>query len=105
MLNAAGCRLLCDLSTEATLTEIAARHDVLDGIRAGIADYNRQNPASSKRVARAIVLTTPLSSDAGELTDKGAVSQRGVLKCRAELVERLHVTDAGSDARLIRFGS
>jgi feruloyl-CoA synthase len=105
VLNAAGCRLICDLPTEATLTEIAARHDVQGGIRAGIADYNRQNPASSKRVARAIVLTTPLSSDAGELTDKGAVSQRGVLKCRAELVERLYVTDAESDARVIRFGS
>jgi feruloyl-CoA synthase len=105
VLSAAGCRRVCDLPPDATLTEIAARRDVIDGIRAGVADYNRQNPASSKRIARAIVLTSPLSSDGGELTDKGAVSQRGVLKCRAELVERLYTNDSGSDAGVIKFGS
>jgi feruloyl-CoA synthase len=101
LLSAAGCRRICDFSPDATLAEIAARHDVIDGLRAGIADYNRENSASSKRIARAIALTTPLSSDDGELTDKGAVSQRGVLRSRAALVERLY----SNDAAVIRFGS
>jgi feruloyl-CoA synthase len=45
---------------------------------------------SSNRIARAMLLTGPLSIDAGEITDKGSVNQRAVLKCRADLVEMLY---------------
>lgn len=60
---------------------------------------------SSQRVARATLLTAPLSLDAGEITDKGSVNQRAVLARRAALVEELyadppppHVIRIGSDA-------
>ena len=46
--------------------------------------------ASSNRVARAILLSEPLSIDAGEVTDKGSINQRAVLKARAALVEELY---------------
>ena len=46
--------------------------------------------ASSNRVARALLLTEPLSIDAGEVTDKGSINQRAVLKARAALVEELY---------------
>lgn len=45
---------------------------------------------SSHRVARAMLLETPLSIDAGEITDKGSVNQRAVLRARADLVELLY---------------
>ena len=45
---------------------------------------------SASRVARAILLAEPLSIDAGEITDKGSVNQRAVLKARAALVEDLY---------------
>jgi feruloyl-CoA synthase len=45
---------------------------------------------SSNRVARAMLLPGPLSIDAGEITDKGSVNQRAVLKWRADLVEMLY---------------
>lgn len=45
---------------------------------------------SSNRIVRAMLLPGPLSIDAGEVTDKGSVNQRAVLKCRADLVERLY---------------
>jgi len=45
---------------------------------------------SSNRVARAIVLEEPPSLDAGEMTDKGSINQRAVLKRRAALVDELY---------------
>jgi feruloyl-CoA synthase len=37
-----------------------------------------------------MLLTSPLSIDAGEITDKGSINQRAVLKARADLVEMLY---------------
>ena len=53
---------------------------------------------SSNRIARAIVLEEPPSLDAGEMTDKGSINQRAVLKRRAALVQELY---AGSPRVLV----
>jgi feruloyl-CoA synthase len=45
---------------------------------------------SSNRIARAIVLDEPPSLDAGEMTDKGSINQRAVLRRREALVEELY---------------
>ena len=45
---------------------------------------------SSNRITRAMVLDEPPSLDAGEMTDKGSINQRAVLKRRALLVEELY---------------
>jgi feruloyl-CoA synthase len=50
----------------------------------------REATGSSTRVARAMIVEAPLSIDAGEVTDKGSINQRAVLKNRAALVERLY---------------
>jgi feruloyl-CoA synthase len=63
---------------------------VRDTIHAQITAYNRDHPAGSTRIARALLLTEPLSLDAGEITDKGSVNQRGVLARRSALVEGLY---------------
>ena len=44
----------------------------------------------STLITRAALLTEPLSIDAGEITDKGSINQRAVLKARAELVRDLY---------------
>jgi feruloyl-CoA synthase len=44
-------------------------------------------------VARAIVLDTPPSIDAHEVTDKGSINQRAVMSVRAGLVEDLYAED------------
>jgi feruloyl-CoA synthase len=49
-----------------------------------------RSTGSSTRIARAVLLTGPLSTDAGEITDKGSLNQRAVLKARANLVELLY---------------
>jgi feruloyl-CoA synthase len=50
----------------------------------------RDSTGSSTHVARALILETPPSIDASEVTDKGSINQRAVLKNRARLVEQLY---------------
>jgi feruloyl-CoA synthase len=54
---------------------------------------------SSSRVARVMLLEEPPSLDRGEVTDKGSINQRAVLRHRADLVAALY-DDA--DPRVIR---
>jgi feruloyl-CoA synthase len=49
-----------------------------------------RSTGSASRIARALLLTGPLSIDAGEITDKGSINQRAVLRARANLVELLY---------------
>ncbi len=49
-----------------------------------------ESSGSSNRVARALVLDEPPSLDAGEMTDKGSINQRAVLRRRSALVEELY---------------
>ena len=53
-----------------------------------------RSTGSSNRIARAVLLPGPLSIDAGEITDKGSVNQRAVLRARADLVELLYAEPA-----------
>jgi feruloyl-CoA synthase len=47
---------------------------------------------SSNRIQRALLVAEPPSAARGELTDKGSVNQRAVLRARADLVEALYAT-------------
>jgi feruloyl-CoA synthase len=70
-----------DAATHPALrAELAAKLAALAGTAAG----------SSQHIARATLLTAPLSLDAGEITDKGSVNQRAVLARRAALVDDLY---------------
>ncbi|MCP9755457.1 feruloyl-CoA synthase [Lacihabitans sp. CCS-44] len=51
--------------------------------------FNAQSTGSSTRVERIIIAVEPPSIDLGEITDKGSLNQRAVLKHRADLVEEL----------------
>jgi feruloyl-CoA synthase len=56
-----------------------------------------QATGSSNRIARALILEEPPSIDAGEVTDKGSINQRAVLRRRAHLVEQLYSERPGAD--------
>ena len=60
----------------------------------------RAGTGSANRVARAHVLVDPPSIDQGEITDKGSINQRAVLKNRAALVDALYV-GATADPRFL----
>ena len=70
-------------------------------LAAALRAYNAAHPGSSTRIARALLLDTPPSLDAGELTDKGHVNQRAVLRLRAAEVERLHASRGDDDCLLL----
>jgi feruloyl-CoA synthase len=76
-LNAAACR---DLRADAIRSYLQR---VLERLA-------REATGSSTLVARALIMETPPSIDASEITDKGSINQRAVLQNRAALVERLY---------------
>jgi feruloyl-CoA synthase len=60
----------------------------------------RHATGSANRLARAHLLAAPLSLDTGELTEKGSINQRAVLKHRAALVDAMHEGRLDHVARL-----
>src|ERR1044071_518400 len=52
---------------------------------------------SSERIARALVLTEPPSLDAGEITDKGTINQKAVLRRRRHLIDQLYGDPSARD--------
>ena len=62
---------------------------VRQALAAALARHN-QAAGSAARIERLILLDEPADLDAGEITDKGYVNQRQVLRGRAALVERLY---------------
>lgn len=69
-------------------------HPALRGALADrLAGHNAGATGSSMRVPRALVMDAPLSLDKGEITDKGSVNQRAVLRERGDLVARLYSGD------------
>jgi feruloyl-CoA synthase len=57
--------------------------------------FAHAHPASSMRVRRAVLLPTALSLDHGEITDKGSVNQRAVLRHRSGLLAEIYEVDGG----------
>ena len=49
-----------------------------------------ESTGSSNRIARAIVLEEAPSLDAGEMTDKGTINQKAVLRRRRDVVDKLY---------------
>ena len=75
-----------DLRTDGELVV----HEVLhQALAEGLAGYNAA-VGSAARIERLAVLSRPAGLDAGELTDKGYINQRQVLKNRSALVELLY---------------
>jgi feruloyl-CoA synthase len=100
--NPAGCRSLCpDAAHDTPLEALIGRPEVRARVAEGLAAHNRANPASSRRIARAVLMAELPSIDAGEITDKGYINQRAVLERRNALVARLHAET--EDADIIRL--
>jgi feruloyl-CoA synthase len=56
-----------------------------------------QDSGSAARIERLLLLETPPSLDAGEITDKGYLNQRRCLECRAADVARLYADAPGPE--------
>ena len=98
-ISADACRAAIEMPALAPET-LVAHEDVHAALRAGLEVYNRDRPGSSQRVARVLLMSRPPDIDAGEITDKGYINQRAVLRIRAGLVDRLH-GEGGNDVLVL----
>lgn len=84
------CRSVSCLPADAPWQDVLASAPVRDRFQAVINELARQATGSANRIARALLLAEPPSIDKGEVTDKGSINQRAVLKHRDALVQALH---------------
>lgn len=89
--NTTACRGLCSGLSDAAPTADVVAHPAVRGCFQELLDrFAGEATGSSSRIVRAMLLDTPASIDANEVTDKGSVNQRAVLEHRAPLVEELY---------------
>jgi len=89
--NAAACRRLAGIDDARTpLRSVLDRPAVRASFGALLRDFASANPGSSTSFAAAILLDEPPSLDAQEITDKGSINQRAVLRRRSALVAQLY---------------
>ncbi len=83
-------RKLSGLPASAPMAEVLDDPYVKEHFQYVITELAKTSTGSATRIARAIVLAEPPSIDLGEITDKGSINQRMVLKHRDALVQALH---------------
>jgi feruloyl-CoA synthase len=84
------CRRVLGLSDSATLADVASHPQLQKAMTDMVTELAKTATGSASRIARAVVLTDPPNIDKGEITDKGSINQRAVLKERADLVAALY---------------
>ena len=95
--NLGACRQLMG-DPQATPEQIVAHPAVLARVAEGLAAHNATiQGASSRRIARVLLMTEPPSIDGNELTDKGYINQKAGLTRRAALVQQLYAETAGAE--------
>jgi len=101
--NLARCRELASgASPDAPASEVLRHPAVVLRFQTIFDDLARQATGSSTFVSRAVLLDVPPSLDAREITDKGSINQRAVLRNRAALVDDIYSTPP--PAHVIRSG-
>ena len=92
--NLAVCRRIAgaaaDASADTPAAEVLAQAGVRDRFADVLSRFSAAQAGSSTRVQRALLLAEPPSIDAGEITDKGSLNQKAVLRRRAALVDALY---------------
>jgi feruloyl-CoA synthase len=85
------CRALCPgLPASADATTVLTDPRVQAWVADRLMSFAAVNGGSSKQIVRAMLLEEPPSLDALEVTDKGSLNQRAILKRRAALVDELY---------------
>jgi feruloyl-CoA synthase len=85
------CRTLTpDLAADASTCTVVGHAAVRACLRDRMETFAAAATGSASRPRRAIVLESPPSLDAGEVTDKGSLNQRAILEHRRALVDALY---------------
>ncbi len=89
----AACQTLCpDAAADKALGDARVKGEFARRLRTLAAETT----GSSTKICRALLMEAPPSLDAGEMTDKGSINQRAVLKNRAALVDELYARPLSS---------
>ncbi len=103
--NLLRCRSLCPELTEAAPPQVVVDHPrVREYVRGVLAALAAEATGSSTFVARAVLLETPPSIDAHEVTDKGSLNQKAVLENRTARVEELFAPSPPSQVIVVDCG-
>ncbi len=86
----AAVRTLAGLDASAPMADVLASAPVLAHFQKVINTLAKSSTGSASHIARMVLMAEPPSIDRGEVTDKGSINQRAVLKHRDALVNALH---------------
>jgi feruloyl-CoA synthase len=84
------CRKLGGLGPDASASDIAGAPGVRQKFAEMLKRLSALSQGSSTRIARAILMAELPSMDKSEMTDKGSINQRAVLRNRAPLVDEIY---------------
>ncbi len=90
---------LSGLPANASMADVVASAPAKAWLQTLLNTLAKTATGSATRIARAIIMTEPPSIDKGEVTDKGSINQRAVLKHRDALVNALHDGSAAHVAK------
>jgi len=88
--DAAACSRLLEAAAPLTFDALAQHPVLMALIKERLEAFAKKYPASTRCIRRAAVLPSPPSLDHGEITDKGSINQRAVLRHRSALVADLY---------------
>lgn len=83
-------RQLAGLGADVSMKDVVQSAPVQAHFQKVLNELNRSGTGSANRIARLHVMHEPPSIDKGEVTDKGSINQRAVLKHRDAMVQALH---------------
>lgn len=95
--DAHACRSIAGASDTATLAQVMAAPAVRRELGARLNSLARTSTGSSNLIRCALVMLEQPSLDLGEMTDKGSINQRMVLRNHAAAVDRLYAAAPGED--------
>jgi feruloyl-CoA synthase len=72
------------------MSEVLSSTSVVAHFQSLLEHLAQTSTGSASRIAFAVLLNEPPSIDKGEVTDKGSINQRAVLKHRDALVQAMH---------------
>ena len=101
ILDLDGCRVINPDLPADNLGAAASDSKIRQAFRERLAKFAGSATGSSTRIARAVLLDTPLSIDRGEVTDKGSVNQRAVLDHRAGTIEDIYAASPSDKVIII----
>jgi feruloyl-CoA synthase len=91
--DCSACATLLGLDVAPAHAALAQDPQLVEWLRQRLLAHARKNSASTRCVRRALILPAPPSLDHGEITDKGSINQRAVLRRRAECVAALYASE------------